>query len=384
MDFQFDQQHEMARTLFKEFAEKEVKPLAIEVDEEERFPVETVEKMSKYGFLGIPYAKEYGGQGSDILTYAMCVEELSKVCATTGVIVSAHTSLCLDPIATYGTEEQKQKYLVPLCKGEKLGAFGLTEPGAGTDAQGVQTKAVLDGDEYILNGSKCFITNGYYADVYIIIAYTDIKEDAKGRKKKVFSAFIVEKDTPGFTFGTKEKKMGIRGSATYELVFQDCRVPKENLLGAEGEGFHIAMHTLDGGRIGIASQALGIAEGALDRAVAYVKDRKQFGKSLADFQNTQFVLADLKARCDAAQLLVYKAAEAKQRGGDYGMQSAEAKLFAVETAMYVTTKVVQLFGGYGYIREYEVERMMRDAKITEIYEGTSEVQRMVIAKELLK
>ncbi|MBO5564968.1 MAG: acyl-CoA dehydrogenase [Lachnospiraceae bacterium] len=384
MDFQFDQQHEMARTLFKEFAEKEVKPLAIEVDEEERFPVETVEKMSKYGFLGIPYAKEYGGQGSDILTYAMCVEELSKVCATTGVIVSAHTSLCLDPIATYGTEEQKQKYLVPLCKGEKLGAFGLTEPGAGTDAQGVQTKAVLDGDEYILNGSKCFITNGYYADVYIIIAYTDIKEDAKGRKKKVFSAFIVEKDTPGFTFGTKEKKMGIRGSATYELVFQDCRVPKENLLGAEGEGFHIAMHTLDGGRIGIASQALGIAEGALDRAVAYVKDRKQFGKSLADFQNTQFVLADLKARCDAAQLLVYKAAEAKQRGGDYGMQSAEAKLFAAETAMYVTTKVVQLFGGYGYIREYEVERMMRDAKITEIYEGTSEVQRMVIAKELLK
>ena len=384
MDFQFDQQHEMARTLFKEFAEKEVKPLAIEVDEEERFPVETVEKMSKYGFMGIPYSKEYGGQGCDVLTYAMCVEELSKVCATTGVIVSAHTSLCLDPIATYGTEEQKQKYLVPLCKGEKLGAFGLTEPGAGTDAQGVQTRAVLDGDEYILNGSKCFITNGYYADVYIMIAYTDIKEDAKGRKKKVFSAFIVEKDTPGFTFGTKEKKMGIRGSATYELVFQDCRVPKENLLGKEGEGFHIAMHTLDGGRIGIASQALGIAEGALDRAVAYVKDRKQFGKSLGEFQNTQFVLADLKARCDAAQLLVYKAAVAKQMGGDYGMQSAEAKLFAAETAMYVTTKVVQLFGGYGYIREYEVERMMRDAKITEIYEGTSEVQRMVIAKELLK
>ncbi|MBR7045053.1 MAG: acyl-CoA dehydrogenase family protein, partial [Lachnospiraceae bacterium] len=347
-------------------------------------PEETVEKMGHYGFLGIPFAKEYGGQGCDVLTYAMCVEELSKVCATTGVIVSAHTSLCLDPIATFGTEEQKQKYLVPLCKGEKLGAFGLTEPGAGTDAQGVQTKAVLDGDSYILNGSKCFITNGKYADVYIIIAYTDIKEDAKGRKKKVFSAFIVEKDTPGFTFGTKEKKMGIRGSATYELVFQDCRVPKENLLGKVGEGFHIAMHTLDGGRIGIASQALGIAEGALDRAVAYVKDRKQFGKPLSQMQNTQFVLADLKARCDAAQLLVYKAAQAKQRGGDYGMESAEAKLFAAETAMYVTTKVVQLFGGYGYIREYEVERMMRDAKITEIYEGTSEVQRMVIARELLK
>ncbi|MBP3736323.1 MAG: acyl-CoA dehydrogenase [Lachnospiraceae bacterium] len=384
MDFQFDQQHEMARTLFKEFAEKEVKPLAIEVDEEERFPEETVEKMAKYGFMGIPFAKEYGGQGCDVLTYAMCVEELSKVCATTGVIVSAHTSLCLDPIATFGTEEQKQKYLVPLCKGEKLGAFGLTEPGAGTDAQGVQTKAVLDGDSYVLNGSKCFITNGKYADVYIIIAYTDIKEDAKGRKKKVFTAFIVEKGTPGFTFGTKEKKMGIRGSATYELVFQDCRVPKENMLGAEGEGFHIAMHTLDGGRIGIASQALGIAEGALDRAVAYVKDRKQFGKSLGDFQNTQFVLADLKARCDAAQLLVYRAAEAKSKKADYGMESAMAKLFAAETAMYVTTKVVQLFGGYGYIREYEVERMMRDAKITEIYEGTSEVQRMVIAKQLMK
>ncbi len=384
MDFQMDQQHEMARTLFKEFSEKEVKPLAIEVDEEERFPEETVEKMAKYGFMGIPVPAEYGGQGCDPLTYAMCVEELSKVCGTTGVIVSAHTSLCCDPIQTFGTEEQKQKYLVPLAKGEKLGAFGLTEPGAGTDAQGVQTKAVLDGDEYVLNGSKCFITNGKYADTYIIIAYTDIKIDAKGRKKKVFSAFIVEKGTPGFTFGTKEKKMGIRGSATYELVFQDCRIPKENLLGAEGQGFKIAMHTLDGGRIGIAAQALGIAEGALDRCVSYVKDRKQFGRSLADFQNTQFQLADMKARCDAAQLMVYRAAEAKKKKDQYGVEAAEAKLFAAETAMYVTTKAVQLFGGYGYIREYEVERMMRDAKITEIYEGTSEVQRMVISASLLK
>ncbi len=384
MDFQMDQQHEMARTLFKEFSEKEVKPLAIEVDEEERFPEETVEKMAKYGFMGIPVPAQYGGQGCDPLTYAMCVEELSKVCGTTGVIVSAHTSLCCDPIQTFGTEEQKQKYLVPLAKGEKLGAFGLTEPGAGTDAQGVQTKAVLDGDEYVLNGSKCFITNGKYADTYIIIAYTDIKIDAKGRKKKVFSAFIVEKGTPGFTFGTKEKKMGIRGSATYELVFQDCRIPKENLLGAEGQGFKIAMHTLDGGRIGIAAQALGIAEGALDRCISYVKDRKQFGRSLADFQNTQFQLADMKARCDAAQLLVYRAAEAKKNKEQYGVEAAEAKLFAAETAMFVTTKAVQLFGGYGYIREYEVERMMRDAKITEIYEGTSEVQRMVISASLLK
>ena len=384
MDFQLDQRHDMARTLFKEFAEKEVKPLAIDVDETEEFPVETVKKMGKYGFMGIPFPKEYGGQGCDILTYAMCVEELAKVCGTTAVIVSAHTSLCCDPINTYGTEEQKKKFLTPLCKGEKLGAFGLTEPGAGTDAQGVQTRAVKEGDHYILNGTKCFITNGKYADTYIVIAYTDIKEDDKGRKKKIFSAFIVEKDTPGFTFGTTEKKMGIRGSATYELIFQDCKIPAENLLGREGQGFKIAMHTLDGGRIGIASQALGIAEGSLDRTVDYVKGRKQFGKTLAQFQNTQFQLADMKARCDAAQLLVYRAAVAKDTQEKYGFEAAMAKLYAAETAMEVTTKAVQLHGGYGYTREYEVERMMRDAKITEIYEGTSEVQRMVISSELLK
>ena len=258
MDFQLDQQHEMARALFKEFAEKEVKPNAIEVDETEVFPMETVKKMQKYGFMGIPIPKQYGGQGCDPLTYIMCVEELAKVCGTTAVIVSAHTSLCCDPIMTYGTEEQKQKYLVPLAKGEKLGAFGLTEPMAGTDAQGVQTKAVLteDGKEWVLNGSKCFITNGEVADIYIIIAYTDIVEDKRGRKQKKFSAFIVEKGTPGFTFGTKENKMGIRGSSTYELIFQDCHIPAENLLGARGKGFPIAMHTLDGGRIGIAAQAL--------------------------------------------------------------------------------------------------------------------------------
>jgi butyryl-CoA dehydrogenase len=374
----------MARTLFKEFAEKEVKPHAIEVDETEVFPRETVEKMQKYGFMGITVPREYGGQGCDPLTYVMCVEELSKVCGTTGVIVSAHSSLCVDPIMFYGNEEQKQKYLVPLAKGEKLGAFGLTEPGAGTDAQGVQTKAVLDGDEYVLNGSKCFITNGKEADIYIIIAYTDIKEDAKGRKKKVFSAFIVEKGTPGFTFGTKENKMGIRGSSTYELIFQDCRIPKENLLGQEGKGFAYAMHTLDGGRIGIAAQALGIAEGALDRAIEYVKERKQFGRSLAAFQNTQFQLANMATQVEAAKLLVYKAAEAKATQKSYGFEAAQAKLMAAEVAMEVTTKAVQLLGGYGYIREYEVERMMRDAKITEIYEGTSEVQRMVISGALLK
>jgi butyryl-CoA dehydrogenase len=386
MDFQLSKEHEMARSLFKEFAEKEVKPHAIETDEKHEFPRENVEKMQKNGFMGIPIPKEYGGQGCDPLTYAMCVEELAKVCATTAVIVSAHTSLCCDPILTYGTEAQKQKYLVPLAKGELLGAFGLTEPGAGTDAQGVQTKAVLseDGSEWILNGSKCFITNGKEADIYIIIAYTDIVEDKKGRKQKKFSAFIVEKGTPGFTFGTKENKMGICGSATYELIFQDMHIPAENLLGARGKGFPIAMHTLDGGRIGIAAQALGIAEGALDRTVSYVKERKQFGRSISAFQNTQFQLANLATETEAAQLLVYKAAEAKRTQSRYSVEAAKAKLFAAETAMDVTTKCVQLFGGYGYIREYEVERMMRDAKITEIYEGTSEVQRMVISGDLLK
>ena len=384
MDFSLDKKHEMARTLFKEFAEKEVKPLAQEVDETEVFPRGTVEKMAKAGFLGIPVPKEYGGQGCDPLTYAMCVEELSKVCGTTGVIVSAHTSLCCDPIQTYGTEEQKQKYLVPLAKGEKLGAFGLTEPGAGTDAQGQQTKAVLDGDEWVLNGSKIFITNGKEADIYVIFAVTSVVTDAKGRSKKMISAFIVEKGTPGFTFGTKEKKMGIRGSSTYELIFTDCRIPKENLLGQEGKGFGIAMHTLDGGRIGIAAQALGLAEGALERTIEYVKERKQFGRAIGAFQNTQFQIADMATKVQAAQYMVYRAAMAKATQKTYTVEAAQAKLYAAEVAMEVTTKAVQLHGGYGYIREYDVERMMRDAKITEIYEGTSEVQRMVISSALLK
>ncbi|MCD7922274.1 MAG: acyl-CoA dehydrogenase [Clostridiales bacterium] len=388
MEFGLSKKHEMARSLFKEFAENEVKPLAQEVDEEERFPRETVEKMAKYGFLGIPVPKEYGGQGCDILTYAMCVEELSKVCGTTGVIVSAHTSLCIDPILTYGTKEQKEKYIPDLATGKKLGAFGLTEPGAGTDAQGQQTKAVLDGDEWVINGSKCFITNGKEADVYIVIAVTG-KVEKRGRVQKEISAFIVEKGTPGFTFGVKEKKMGIRGSSTYELIFTDCRIPKENLLGQKGKGFGIAMHTLDGGRIGIAAQALGLAEGALEATIAYVKERKQFGRSIAQFQNTQFVLADLATKVEAAQLMVYKAALKKdeyQAGAkiSYSVEAAQAKLMAAEVAMEVTTKCVQLHGGYGYIREYDVERMMRDAKITEIYEGTSEVQRMVISANLLK
>ena len=385
MDFQLDKKHTMAQSLFKDFAEKEVKPLAIDTDETEEFPRVTVNKMAKNGFLGIAIPEQYGGQGCDPLTYVMCVEELAKVCGTTSVIVSAHSSLCCDPILHYGTEEQKQKYLVPLAKGEKLGAFGLTEPGAGTDAQGVQTKAVLseDGKEWILNGSKCFITNGKEADVYIIIAYTDVVETKRGKQKK-FTAFIVEKGTEGFTFGTKEHKMGIRGSATYELIFQDCHIPAENQLGPRGKGFPIAMGTLDGERIGIAAQALGLAEGALDRTIAYVKERKQFGRSISAFQNTQFQLANLATEVEAAKLLVYRAAEAKRTKDRFSVEAAQAKLFAAETAMNVTTKCVQLLGGYGYIREYEVERMMRDAKITEIYEGTSEVQRMVISGDLLK
>ena len=388
MDFSLSKEHEMARQLFKEFAENEVKPLAQEIDEQHRFPRETVEKMAKYGFLGIPVPKEYGGQGCDILTYAMCVEELSKVCGTTGVIVSAHTSLCVDPIMTFGTEEQKQKYAVPLAKGEKLGAFGLTEPGAGTDAQGQQTKAVLDGDEWVLNGSKCFITNGKEADVYVIFAVTG-KVEKRGKMMKEISAFIVEKGTPGFTFGTKENKMGICGSSTYELIFTDCRIPKDNLLGKQGKGFNIAMHTLDGGRIGIAAQALGLAAGALETTINYVKERKQFGRAIGAFQNTQFQLADMATKVEAARMLVYKAARAKdqyQKDGktSYSVEAAMAKLCAAEVAMEVTTKAVQLHGGYGYIKEYDVERMMRDAKITEIYEGTSEVQRMVISANILK
>ncbi len=389
MDFNLKKEHEMARQLFKDFAQNEVKPLAQETDETETFPRVTVDKLAKYGMLGIPIPKQYGGQGCDILTYVLCVEEMAKVCGTTSVIVSAHTSLCADPILTYGTEEQKEKYLPKLASGEWLGAFGLTEPGAGTDAQGQQTKAVLDEEthEWVINGSKCFITNGKEADVYILIAVTGIIEK-RGKTQKEISAFIVEKGTPGFTFGTKEKKMGIRGSSTYELIFQDCRIPEGNLLGKKGKGFNIAMHTLDGGRIGIAAQALGLAEGALEATIAYTKERKQFGRSISQFQNTQFQLADMATKVQAAQMMVYRAAMKKaefQKDGktSYNVEAAMAKLYAAEVAMEVTTKAVQLHGGYGYTREYDVERMMRDAKITEIYEGTSEVQRMVISGSLL-
>ena len=378
MDFTLSPEHLMARNLFSEFAENEIKPYAKEVDDTEEFPRINVEKLQKYGFMGIPIPKDLGGQGCDSLTYVLCVEELSKRCATTGVIVSAHTSLCCDPIYKYGTPEQKEAYLRPLASGQKLGAFALTEPNAGTDASGQQTRAVLDGDFYVLNGSKIFITNGKEADIYVVFAMTDPSKGTRG-----ISAFIVEKDTLGFTFGTKEKKLGIRGSSTFELIFRDCRIPRRNLLGQEGKGFSIAMQTLDGGRIGIAAQALGIAEGALETTINYVKERKQFGKHISDFQNTQFRIADMAARVEAAKLLVYKAAVAKDTQKRYSVEAAMAKLYASETAMDVTTKCVQLHGGYGYTREYPIERMMRDAKITEIYEGTSEVQRMVISGSLL-
>ena len=377
MDFVLSKEHQMLRKMYRDFAENEVKPLAEEVDEKEMFPVETVEKLGKLGMMGIYFPKQYGGAGADVLAYAMCVEELSKVCATTGVIVSAHTSLCCAPIFENGTEEQKMKYLPKLCSGEWIGAFGLTEPGAGTDASGQQTVAVLDGDHYVLNGTKVFITNASYANVFVVMAMTDRKKGNHG-----ISAFIVEKDFPGFSVGKHEKKMGIRGSSTSELIFEDCIVPKENLLGKEGEGFKIAMKTLDGGRIGIASQALGIGEGAIDEVIKYTKERIQFGKRISQFQNTQFQIADMHTRMKAAQYLVYSAAIKKQAHEPYSIDSAMAKLFAAEAANDVTRRAVQLFGGYGYTRDYPVERMMRDAKITEIYEGTSEVQRMVIANAL--
>lgn len=379
MDFNLTKEEQLVQQMYRDFAENEVKPLAAEVDEEERFPAETVKKMAKLGMMGTYFPKEYGGQGASYLSYIMAVEEMSKVCGTTGVVISAHTSLCCNPIYDFGTEAQKKKYLPKLCSGEWLGAFGLTEPGAGTDAGGVKTMAVLDEkkENYILNGSKIFITNAGFADVFIIIAMTDRTKGQRG-----LSAFIVERTFPGFSVGKHEKKMGIRGSSTCELIMENCIVPKENMLGKENQGFKLAMATLNGGRIGIAAQALGIAEGALDETVKYTKERKQFGKSIFKQQNTQFQLADLVARTEAAKLLVYKAAMTKQAGQNYAVDAAKAKLMASEAAMAVTTKCVQLFGGYGYTRDYPVERMMRDAKITEIYEGTSEVMRMVIAGSL--
>ena len=367
--------------MVREFAEKEVAPSAALRDEEERFDRALMfDRLAELGLTGIVFPEQYGGAGADYISYAIAVEELSRVCASTGVTLSAHLSLGTNPIYLFGTEEQKMKFLVPMAKGEKMGAFGLTEPAAGSDAGGTKTTAVRDGNEWVLNGTKIFITNAGEAETYVVFARTD----KTAKKHHGISAFIVEKGTPGFTFGKKEKKMGIRSSPTMELVYEGCRIPKENLLGEEGKGFKVAMKTLDGGRIGIASQALGIAQGALDASVAYARERKQFDVSIASFQGVQFQLADMATQIEAARMLVYKAAYRASAGLSYSQESAMAKLMASETAMRVTTQAVQIHGGYGYTRDFPVERMMRDAKITEIYEGTSEVQRIVIGAALTR
>ena len=377
MLFQTTQAHEQLRAKIRAFAEEEVKPIAFSLDQANEFPAEAVKKLGELGLMGIPYPKEYGGAGLDAISYAIAVEELSRVDGGTGVILSAHVSLGSWPIFAFGTEEQKKKYLVPLARGEKIGAFGLTEPNAGSDAGGTETTAVDKGDHWLLNGGKIFITNAPKADTYVVFAVTTPDIGTRG-----ISAFIVEKGWKGFEFGDHYDKMGIRSSSTAELIFNDVKVPKENLLGKEGDGFKIAMATLDGGRIGIASQALGLAEGAIEETIKYTKERVQFGRRISQFQNTQFQLADMHAKTEAAKWLVYSAAMKKENHEPYTVDAAMAKLVAAETASDVTRRCVQLFGGYGYTREYPMERMMRDAKITEIYEGTSEVQRMVISANL--
>jgi butyryl-CoA dehydrogenase len=381
MNFELNEEQSLIRETVRDFAVNEIAPSAAERDEEERFDRELMfDKLGELGLTGIIFPEQYGGAAADYISYAIAVEELSRVCASTGVTLSAHLSLCANPIYMFGTEEQKQQFLVPLAEGRKLGAFGLTEPSAGSDAGGTKTTAVLDGDEWVLNGSKIFITNGKDAEVYVVLARTD----KEAQKHHGISAFIVEKGAPGFSFGKKESKMGIRSSPTYELVFENCRIPKENLLGTEGKGFSVAMKTLDGGRIGIAAQALGIAQGAFDAAVEYAKERKQFDTPIAAFQGVQFQLADMMTQIEAARLVVYNAAYRASAGLPYSTESAMAKLIAAETAMKVSTQAVQIHGGYGYTREYPVERMMRDAKITEIYEGTSEIQRVVIGTAIAR
>ena len=379
MNFFNDELHQDMVNMYRDFAQGVCGPIAAEIDEEEKFPVDTFKQAAEMGLLGIPFPEEVGGAGMDELSYAQCIEEVSKVCASTGVGISAHTSLGTWPIYKFGTDAQKAKYLPDLCSGAKLGAFGLTEPGAGTDAAGQKTVFEDKGDYYLVNGSKIFITNAGYADIFIVFGMTDKSKGTKG-----ISCLIMEKGMEGFSVGKHEKKMGLRGSSTCELVFEDVKVPKENLLGEVGKGFKIAMQTLDGGRIGIAAPALGIAEGAIDVTCQYVKERSQFGKPISAFQNTQFELAKMQAQVDAARLLVYQAANAVDQGKPYTFLAAEAKLVAASTASDVTRRCLQLYGGYGYTRDYPIERMMRDAKITEIYEGTSEVQMMVISGAMLR
>lgn len=369
----------MIRAMVSEFAEKEIKPLAAEIDETGEFPWQTINKMAKLNLMGLPIPKELGGAGVDTISYAMAVEEIAKRCASTAVIMSVHTSVGTYPIYLFGTEEQKEKFVPPLARGERIGAFALTEPGAGSDVASIQTTAVLKGEHYVLDGSKIFITNGGVAGSVVVLAMTD-----KSKRHRGISAFIVEKDTEGFTIGSKEKTMGMIGSDTSELVFENCKVPKENLLGKEGMGFKIGMKALDGGRIGIAAQALGIAEAALSEGIKYAKEREQFGRPIAKFQAVQWMIADMACEIEAARMLVYHAAYMKDQGADYSKEAAMAKLYASEVAMRSAIKSLQIHGGYGYIKDYPVERFFRDAKVTEIYEGTSEIQRMVIAANLLR
>ncbi len=378
MFFKTTEDHENLRMRIRKFAEEKIKPIAFMLDEENKFPSEEIKELAEMGMMGIPYSKEHGGAGLDVISYAIAVEELSRIDGGTGVILSAHTSLGAYPIAAYGTEEQKQKYLVPLAKGEKIGAFGLTEENAGSDAGGTETTAVLEGDYYILNGEKIFITNGGEADTYIVFAVTTPDIGTRG-----ISAFIVEKGWEGFTFGQHYNKMGIRSSATAELVFNNVKVPKENLLGKEGEGFKIAMSTLDGGRIGIAAQALGIAQGAYENALEYSKERIQFGKPICQQQAISFKLADMATKLRAARLLIYSAAELKENHEHYGMEAAMAKQYASDVCLEIVNDALQIFGGSGYLKGMEVERAYRDAKICTIYEGTNEIQRIVIAANII-
>lgn len=379
MNFQLTEEQKLIKQMVREFAETEVKPIASEIDKNHRFPVETVEKLKDLNLMGMVVPEEYGGAGTDTVSYMIVIEELSKACAATSVILATHISLCCYPILKFGTDEQKQKYLIPLASGEKLGAFCLTEPGAGTDAASLSTTAVLNGDHYVLNGTKCFITNGGYADTFVVMAMTD-----KSKKTKGISAFIVEKDFPGFMVGQSEDKLGIKASSTTEIIFKDCLVPKENLLGKEDQGFKIAMQSLDLGRVGIGAQALGIAQAALDESVKYAKERHQFNKPIASFQAIQWMIADMATKIQCARHLVYHAAWLKDNNLPFSSEAAMAKLYASETAMEASVKAIQIHGGHGYTTNYPVERFMRDAKITEIYEGTSEVMRMVIAGNLLR
>ena len=376
MDFNLTREQELIRKMMQSFVENEVKPIAAEIDRTHEYPAENVAKLFQLGVMGMTVPKEYGGAGADQLSAAICTEEIAKACASTSDIVAGHT-LCCVPILEHGTEAQKQKYLPMLTTGGVLGGMGITEPNAGSDASKSQTEAKLEGDHYVINGSKIFITNGPEAGVFVIFAMTDKSKGTKG-----LSAFIIENTFPGFSVGKMENKMGLHGVHTAEIVFQDMIVPKENLLGKEGGGFKICMQTLDVGRIGIAAQALGIAEGAMEEAIAYTKGRIQFGKPISKFQNTQFTFADMKLRCESARLLTYQAATIKEAGKRCSLEAAMAKLSASETAMWVTTKALQMFGGYGYTNDYPMERMMRDAKITEIYEGTSEIQRIVISSNM--